>query len=242
MQSHRSPEPHHRLLHNRLKGSSASTYLTALSVIQGVALADLASIALAHYQQFTLEQWLLGVLSFVMLINIWDAYTTLSTLWNWIPDLRDAVIPFVFGGLELFLNHAIILSLSVWLLAFALLTAMAALGNWYSGWRAKEEVENRRLLSLRSRWRRRFGVLYPLGSSLLALLLAVLSRLGDLEATANIQTGRGILALVIILLAGAGLGTYIFFTQRNWRQIVDYARTGRMPNREETQSNEVKNP
>lgn len=242
MQPRDEPEPHHRLLHNRLKGSSASTYLTALSVIQGVALADLASIALAHYQQFTLGQWLLGVLSFVMLINIWDAYTTLSTLWNWIPDLRDAVIPFVFGALELFLNHAIILSLSVWLLAFALLTAMAALGNWYSGWRAKEEAENRRLLSLRSRWRRRFGVLYPLGSSLLALLLAVLSWLGDLEATASMQTGRGILALVIILLAGAGLGAYIFFTQRNWRQIVVYARTGRMPNREETQSNEVRNP
>lgn len=236
------PEPYHRLLHNKLKGSSASTYLTALSVIQGVALADLASIALAHPQQFTVEQWLLGVFSFVMLINIWDAYTTLSTLWTWIPDLRDAVIPFVFGALELFLNHAILLSLSAWLLAFALLTGMAALANWYSGWRAQEEAENSRLLSLRSGWRRRFGVLYPLGAGLLALLLAVLSRVGDLEATASLQTGQGVLALVITILTGAGLGTYIFFTQRNWHQIVAYARTGRLPTREETPSNEKKSP
>ena len=242
MQPLSEPEPHHRLLHNKLKGSSASTYLTALSVIQGVALADLASIALAHYPQFTVGQWLLGVLSFVMLINIWDAYTTLSTLWNWIPDLRDAVIPFVFGALELFLNHAILLSLSAWLLAFALLTGMAALGNWYSGWRAQEEAENRRLLSLRSRWRRRFGVLYPLGSGLLVLLLAVLSRVGNLEATASLQTGRGVLALVITLVTGAGLGTYIFFTQRNWRQIVAYVRTGRLPNKEGAQSDEERSP
>ena len=236
------PEPHHRLLHNKLKALSAPTYMTALSVIQGVALADLASIVVAHSQQFTVEQWLLGVLSFVMLIGIWDAYTTLSILWNWIPDLRDAVIPFVFGALELFLNHAIILSLSAWLLAFALLTGAAAFANWYSGWRAQEEAENSRLLSLRSGWRRRFGVLYLLGSSFLFLLLAVVSRAGGVEATASMQTGRGILALVLALLAGAGVGTYIFFNLRNWGQIVAYARTGRLPNREETQSHEESHP
>lgn len=236
------PEPHHRLLHNKLKGSSASNYLTALSVIQGVALADLGSIVVAHSQQFTFEQWLLGVLSFVMLITIWDAYTTLGALWSWIPDLRDAVIPFVFGALELFLNHAIILSLSAWLLAFALLAGTAAFANWYIGWRAQEEAENSRLLSLRSGWRRRFGILFTLGVSFLAFLLAVISRVGDLEATASMQTRQGVLALVITLLTGAGLGTYIFFTQRNWRQVVAYARTGRMPTREETQSNEERSP
>src|SRR5260221_1103851 len=92
------PEPHHRLLHNKLKALSAPTYMTALSVIQGVALADLASIVVAHSQQFTVEQWLLGVLSFVMLIGIWDAYTTLGILWTWIPDFRDACIPSALGA------------------------------------------------------------------------------------------------------------------------------------------------
>jgi hypothetical protein len=242
MQPIGEPEPHHRLLHHKLKGSSAPTYLTALSVIQGVALADLGSIAVAHSQQFTVEQWLLGVLSFGMLITIWDAYTTQSALWNWIPDLRDAVSPFVFGALELFLNQAIILSLSAWLLALALLTGTAAFANWYTGWRAKEESENSRLLSLRSGWRRRFGILSTLGFSVLSLLLAVISRVGGVEATAGIPTGRGVLALVIALLAGAGLGTYIFFNQRNWRQIVAYARSGRLPNRDETQANEERSP
>jgi len=127
--------------------------------------------------------------------------------------------PLVFGALELFLNHAIILRLSAWLLAFALLTGAAAFANWYSGWRAKEEAENSRLLSLRSGWRRRFGILSTLGFSFLALLLAVVSWVGGVEATASMQTGRGVLALVLTLLAGAGLGTYIFFNLRNWRQI-----------------------
>lgn len=41
MQSVLEPEPHHRMLHHKLKESFAPTYMTALSVIQGVALADL---------------------------------------------------------------------------------------------------------------------------------------------------------------------------------------------------------
>jgi hypothetical protein len=58
-------------------------------------------------------------------------------------------------------------------------------------------------------------VLYTLGLSLLLLLLAVVSRVGGLEATESVQTGRGVLALVIVLLARAGLGAYVFFNLRN---------------------------
>ena len=94
-----------------------------------------------------------------MLIIIWDAYMQQSILWEWVPDIRDAAIPFALGALELFLNHTIILSLSAWLFAFALLSGTGALANWHVRWRASKEAENAEVLSLRGR-RTHFIVLY----------------------------------------------------------------------------------
>jgi hypothetical protein len=68
------PEPHHRVLHHKMRDSYTPNCLTALSVIQGVALADLAVVVGAGYEQFTLVQWLLVVLNFAILIIMWDSY------------------------------------------------------------------------------------------------------------------------------------------------------------------------
>src|SRR5437764_120164 len=116
MNSVLEPEPHHRMLHRKLKDSFTPTYLTILSVIQAVALADLATIVATEREHFTVVHWLLVLLTFCVLIIIWNVYTIQSTVWDWIPDVRDAAIPFVTGALELFLNHTITLSLSSWLL------------------------------------------------------------------------------------------------------------------------------
>ena len=224
----REPAAHHTLLHQKLKASFAPTYMTALSVIQGVALADLGAVVAANHAEFSLEQWLLAALSLATLILVWDAYTTLSTLWDWVQDLRDAAIPFVFGALELFLNHSIVLSLSSWLLALALLAAAAVLTNWYSGWRAAEEAENSRLLGLLS-GSGRSTLLYTIGLSLFLFLLAAVSQVGGVEATESVRAGQSPLALVVALLAGAGLGIFAYLNLRNWRQVIVYARTGRRP-------------
>ena len=222
------PEPHHRVLHYRLKDSFAPTYLTVLSVIQGVALADLASVVVAGYQQFTIVQWLLVVFTFVVLIIIWNQYAMQSSAVYWVPDFRDAAFPFLFGALELLLNHTIRLSVSAWLVVLAVIMSLGVLASWYSEVRAKEEDENAQLMSLLNRGLR-LGMLYTLGISLLFLLLAVVSLVGSVEATDGVQTGRGILALGIVLLAGAGLCAYIFFNMRIRSQIVTYAHTGHIP-------------
>ena len=88
------PEPHHRVLHHKMRDSYTPNCLTALSVIQGVALADLAVVVGAEYKQFTLVQWLLVVLNFAILITMWDSYMQQSILWEWVPDIRDAAIRF----------------------------------------------------------------------------------------------------------------------------------------------------
>src|SRR5438105_1607484 len=97
-----------------------------------------------------------------MVINVWHTFTIHITLWSWIPDLRDAIVPFMIGALELVFNHTISLSLSSWLFSGAIIAAMAVLAIWYVGQRAKEESENVRMLSLPRRQFRIFA-LYQLG-------------------------------------------------------------------------------
>ena len=221
------PPPHHRVLHHKMKDSFTPIYLTVLSVIQGVALADLASVVGAGYKQFTLVQWLLVVSTFAMLIIIWDAYMQQSLLWEWVPNIRDAAIPFAIGALELFLNHTIILSLSAWLFALALLSGMAALANWHVSRQASKEAENTKMLALLGRQTR--WIVLDIGWSVVLLLLAVASRVGSLEASEGIQGVRGVLSLALVLLVAGGLGASELMAIRSWSRVVTYARTGQMP-------------
>jgi hypothetical protein len=196
-------------------------------VIQGVALADLAVVAGVGYKQFTPVQWLLVVLNFATLIIVWDSYTQQSILWEWVPDIRDAAIPFALGALELILNHTIILSLSAWLVTFALISGLGGLANWHVIWRASKDAANTKMLSLLSRRSRLIIVLYG-GWSVLLLMLAVVSLLGGLEASESIQGVRGVLALALVLLVIGGLVVFRLIVIRSWSQVVTYARTGQI--------------
>jgi len=228
MNSIREPEPHHRVLHHKLKGAFAPTYLTLLSIVQAVALADLAGIVAAEHQQFTVVQWLLVLLTFCMLISIWNVYTIQVAIWDWIPDVRDAAMPFVVGALELYLNHAIMLSLSYWLLGFAGIATMGALGTWYMHWRAKTEVENAQLLSLLTSHHLVFALYYA-GGTVLLLLLAWASRVGGFEAAERVQGVQGALAVGTALFVGVSLVVAMIISHLYWRKAIVYARSGQLP-------------
>src|SRR5438105_1998816 len=81
------PEPHHRVLNHRLNDAFTPTYLTILSIIQAVALTDLATVVAAEYRQFTVVNWLLALLTFGVLIIVWNVYSIQGTIWRWIPDV-----------------------------------------------------------------------------------------------------------------------------------------------------------
>ena len=91
-----------RAVYHRLKGSYSPTYLTILSVVQAVAMGDLAQVVAAGYQDFTLEQWVLTFNTFGVLIITWNVFSVQSALWSWIPDVRDSAVPFIVGALELY--------------------------------------------------------------------------------------------------------------------------------------------
>ncbi|HEX6556000.1 MAG TPA: hypothetical protein VF026_24795 [Ktedonobacteraceae bacterium] len=203
-------------------------YQTILSIIQGVALADLATFVAAKYPQFTVVHWLMVLTTFFLLIVIYNVYSIQSAVWDWIPDIRDATIPFVFGALELVLNHAITLSLSLWFLGLAAISVLGAIGTVHMVWRAHEESENEELLGL-LRPHHRLFILNYVGAAALALLFAYICYAADLQASAGIHGMWGLLTLGLVLLIAVGLDGSVLVSSMYWRKAVTYARTGRVP-------------
>ena len=179
-------EPQHRVLHHRLNDAFTPTYLTILSIIQAVALTDLATVVAAEYRQFTVVNWLLALLTFSVLIIVWNVYTIQGTIWRWIPDVRDAAMPFMVGALELFLDHTITLGISMWLLGLAGIATMGAVGTWYMHWRARTESENDKLLRYLRRHHLWFALYYAGGAALL-LFLAWANYVGGWGVTERVQ-------------------------------------------------------
>jgi hypothetical protein len=214
-------EPRHRLVHRRLKQSYGPTYLTILSIIQGVALGDLASVVASGHYHFSLVQWLLTLNAFGVLIIVWNVFSVQSVLWNWIPDVRDGAVPFVVGALELFLNQAVAVSLSTWLFALAMIGIAGAAGTWHIRWRSSHEPENLELLD----WLDGHIYVYAgylLASSVLLLVLAWMSSAIGLDA-AELSGIRGALALGIAFLTTVLLAGSLGIFHLLWRKAVDYA-------------------
>ena len=221
------PIKHHKVVHGKMKDSFTSMYQTILSIIQGVALADLAAIVAAKYPQFTLVQWLMVLTTFCLFIVVFNVYSIQNAVWEWIPDVRDASLPFVFGALELFVNHTIAQSMSLWFIGLAGISALGAIGTVHLMWRAYEESENEELLGLLKDHHRLF-LLYYVSAAALALLFASICYAADLQASDGLQGMRGMLAVGLVLLIALSLHCSTLLSHRYWRKAVTYARTGQV--------------
>jgi len=225
MRSLYEPTANHRVVHGRMKDSFTPMYQTLLSIIQGVALADLVTSVAARYQQLTILHWLMILTTFVVLIVVFQVFWIQSAVWGWIPDVRDAAIPFVFGALELFLNHTIFLNMSLWFLGLAAIGGLGALGTVHMVWRARGEIENTELLNLLKDHHQLF-LLYYTGAAVVSLLFAYVCFIADLHANHGVQGMRGLLALGLVLLIAIFLVASSLISNRYWRKAVMYARTG----------------
>jgi hypothetical protein len=222
----RAAESPQRALYLRLKGSYSPTYLTILSVVQAVAMGDLAQVVAAGNRHFTLVQWVLTLNTFSVLIIIWNVFSVQSALWRWIPDVRDSAVPFVVGALELFLNHTITVSLSVWLAAISLIAFAGALGTLHIYWRAAREEEHIELLSRLSVYLR-FYVGYLMAGGSLLLALAWVCSTYRLSGNLGIEHTSGMLTLVVALFSATALGGSVYLFHRLWREAIMYARVER---------------
>jgi hypothetical protein len=131
-----------------MKDSFTTLYQTLLSIVQGLALADLAVFVETKYEQFTIVHWLMVLTTFVLFIVVFNVYSIQGAVWDWIPDVRDVSLPFVFGTLELFVNHTITLNLSLWFIGLAAISTLGAVGTVHLVWSTREANENGELLGL----------------------------------------------------------------------------------------------
>jgi hypothetical protein len=223
-------ESERRELFQRLRGSFSNVYMTLLSIIQGVALSDLASVVGNNYTRFTPVNWLLVVATLGMIVGVWHQITMDAISLQWIPDFRDAVLLFSMDSLELMLNHLIPLSLTLWLftMAAAVCTLEVVGGAMFASRRAERAAKNTRLLSLIRR-RQSPYLLHGMGGIAFFSLLGVFSIVEGLSASDWGHGVRGLLAVCVGVLAIAWVVSLFFITHRYWIWVEHYAKTGRFP-------------
>lgn len=130
------------LLHD-LRESFAPSYLTLISIIEGVLLGLMFELVAEGHVRIRLEDpsILLVLNNLIMIMLVWNEYRMGSSMFRWVPSLLDAVIPFMVGGFQ----AALILTLShpgAWLgsLATFYLAGIIAYQNMYR--RSAEEERN----------------------------------------------------------------------------------------------------
>lgn len=216
----------HLTLLRRLKGAYLSATLTILSIIQGVALAALAATVVADYARFTPAQWVMALVSFVVLIVAWNQIAIDTMTWVQVPDFQGGLIPFVVGGLELLLVAAITIGQALWLLVVAALAASSSVGLAYVSRQAGRELENARLLTRVGRLRGSTHA-YNVAGVALCVLLAAGSLLGGFKGVDAAVGALGAAALLAALLPGLWTTGWLLRSFAYWRKVVEYARTGR---------------
>lgn len=126
-----------------LRESFAPSYLTLISIIEGVLLALLFEQLADRHGALQLGDPGVLVLfnNFLLIVLVWNEYRMGSSMFRWVPYLLDAIIPFALGSLQaaLVLASAHRLSWLGWLATFYL-AAVIAYENMYR--RAGEEQCN----------------------------------------------------------------------------------------------------
>ena len=222
----RDQQDNHSLL-AKLTGNFAGVYLTMLSIIQGVALTDLAAVTFLGYRQFTLVMWIQVATMLWLIILIWNHFMGDALMTNWVPDLEDAVLLFGTGVFELVGNHAIVLSLTLWLAVLAGLMGGWCLGVLYIRHREEEVVRDPSLLTLLRRRTAPF-LMETLGGGLLLAVAAVVAAASH-ASTGGTQISTGVISLGASLLGFTVVSAIGLTSSWHWRRIRRYAQTGRLP-------------
>lgn len=135
-------------IREKLFKSITSHYLTLISIIQGIVLGYGISILDLHQGKFGQGEWLLMVTTFITVISVWDEYQLGCAVYEWIPGIRDSIIPFFVGVSELLMIRSINVSSRLWYFYAAIFCccALAAFINQY--WSSGNIEKNKPILNV----------------------------------------------------------------------------------------------
>jgi hypothetical protein len=165
-------------------------------------------------------QWGLVLLTFLILIIVWNHVTTDAMTWTWIPDFRDSAIPFLLGAFELFQAFAIVAGLGPWLFGMAAGATLAVLEFFHVGRQVRLGTPSAEMLRL---FRRRSL------SDLLQGIVGIGLFLALGAASVTIGDASAVLSWIAVLITALWLGAYVLRTTLYWRALVALAHSGRLP-------------
>ena len=207
-------KPGPEIVSQRLKGQLAPAYLTLTSIIQGVALAFLATRVEATYARFDAADWLLTTATFLGFLTLWNEYLMQILMFVWMPTLVDSLVPFAFLASELFTAHFVYQGLRNWLLSLGLTFVVGIIASIVTSTQARTFPEENRDVA---------RALTPLiwVRAVLSAVILVLCLAGwalyDVLRLEQVQAIVALIALVAIILF---LGSSVPY----WNRVLSYAR------------------
>jgi len=205
-----------KIIRDRAKEHLPMVLLTLLSIVQALALELLWSYVRESDYLFemtwtALLSWVQIVTSFIGIVVIWVVYTSTAIRFRWVPTMSDSVYPFFIGILEFILIETLAPEyMGLW---FVSLAAIFGLMTWVSHMtmrRARLDGENAEFFAnLKPATARDFCPAFII-MFVLILAGAYLVESGD----------RGVVALVAVSVAFAGLVRQLIVAARFWEMSV----------------------
>jgi hypothetical protein len=205
-----------KLIRDRAKEHLPMVLLTLLSIMQALALELLWSHVRESAYLFdmtwtALLTWVQISATFVGIVVIWVAYASTAMRFRWVPITSDSVYPFIVGILEFIMIETLAPEYMGWW--FFCLALIFGLMTWVSHTtmrRARLDSENDEFFAnLEPATVRDF---YPAFMNMFVLILA--------GTYLGVSGDRGVVALVAILVAFAGLVRQLIVAARFWNFSV----------------------
>lgn len=213
------PQPKVRTSAERMKEQLGVIILTTFGIIQGAVLADLAVVVADGYKAFASAQWLMVLACFGLIIVIWSHTVAESLALSWIPNFPDIVAPFVAGAMELYLNHALLIGLSSWLVGAGAISIFLVVAYPIIEGLAGTEHENSRMME-HLRPQRRFGLWLAVGGLALNAALFFTSLFSGCDLSRLTSVG-------LVLLTCAWVAVTLAHEARYFGLVNLYARQDR---------------
>ena len=205
-----------KTIRDRAKEHLPMVLLTLLSIVQALALELLWSYVRESAYLFemtwtALLTWIQIGTNFVGIVVIWLVYASTAMRFRWVPSTSDSVYPFIIGILEFILIETLAPEFMGWW--FFCLAIIFGLMTWVSHMtmrRARGDGENDEFfVNLEPATARDFLPAFII-ISVLILAGAYLAYSGD----------RGVVALVAVIVAFAGLVRQLIVAARFWELSV----------------------
>jgi len=187
-------------MRRHIKESFASTYLTIISIIQGVALSALYSVVEPRYEHFGIAQWIMVAATLLLIIATWHLFMINALAFKWVLSLMDSLVPFLLGTLELFVIECITLDQQTWLLALLVYYGATIPAYLNLRIRAVHDPDNQAVIGvIKKSWRWFHRWIYVTVVAQLSLWFASLTEL-EPAVLRIVLPGLSLVNLVLVLI------------------------------------------